>query len=63
MVETFPFMEGPLTEALFKAEAAFNQPQSVSVRASKKLLLNLTDCRLLTELSEYYLRDSSNPDH
>jgi hypothetical protein len=32
------------------------KPRSVSVRVSEKILLNLTDCRLLTGLSEVSLR-------
>ena len=58
IVETFPPVKRPLVVASLKAEAALDQSQNVSVRASEKLLLNLTDCRLLTGLSEYYLRDS-----
>ncbi|HVG42460.1 MAG TPA: hypothetical protein VM888_12675 [Chitinophagaceae bacterium] len=44
--------------ASLKTESYPDHPESISVRASEKLLLNLTDCRLLTGLSDYYLRDS-----
>jgi excisionase family DNA binding protein len=58
IIETFSPIERPLVVAPLKAKDALDQPQSVSVRASEKVLLNLTDCRLLTGLSDYYLRDS-----
>jgi excisionase family DNA binding protein len=34
------------------------EPRSASVRVSEKILLNLSDCRLLTGLSEGTLRDA-----
>ncbi len=34
------------------------EPRSASVRVSEKILLNLSDCRLLTGLSEGSLRDA-----
>jgi excisionase family DNA binding protein len=34
------------------------EPRSASVRVSEKILLNLTDCRLLTGLSDANLRDA-----
>ncbi len=34
------------------------EPRSASVRVSEKILLNLTDCRLLTRLSETSLREA-----
>jgi excisionase family DNA binding protein len=34
------------------------EPRSASVRVSEKILLNLSDCRLLTGLSEANLRDA-----
>jgi excisionase family DNA binding protein len=34
------------------------EPRSASVRVSEKILLNLTDCRLLTGLSETSLREA-----
>jgi excisionase family DNA binding protein len=42
------------------AEAIANreQPRMEAVRVSEKLLLNLTDCRLLTGLSDANLRDA-----
>jgi excisionase family DNA binding protein len=42
------------------AEAIANreQPRNEGVRVSEKLLLNLTDCRLLTGLSDANLRDA-----
>jgi len=43
-----------LAEALARSE----QPRSEGVRTSEKLLLNLTDCRLLTGLSDANLRDA-----
>jgi excisionase family DNA binding protein len=58
IVETIRPIEHLPVVAPLKAGAALEKPQSMSVRASEKLLLNLTDCRLLTGLSEYYLRDS-----
>jgi excisionase family DNA binding protein len=58
IVETFPPIERLPVVASLKTESDLDQPESVSVRASEKLLLNLTDCRLLTGLSDYYLRDS-----
>ena len=44
----------PLVEALESRE----EPRSASVRTSEKLLLNLTDCRLLTGLSDANLRNA-----
>jgi hypothetical protein len=43
-----------LVEAMMNRE----EPRSASVRTSEKLLLNLTDCRLLTGLSDANLRDA-----
>jgi excisionase family DNA binding protein len=43
-----------LVEAIAKRE----QPRMEAVRVSEKLLLNLTDCRLLTGLSDAKLRDA-----
>ncbi len=43
---------------LIEAIASREEPRSASVRTSEKLLLNLTDCRLLTGLSDANLRDA-----
>jgi excisionase family DNA binding protein len=43
---------------LAKAIANREQPRTQAVRTSEKLLLNLTDCRLLTGLSDANLRDA-----
>jgi hypothetical protein len=43
-----------LVEAITNRE----EPRSAPVRTSEKLLLNLTDCRLLTGLSDANLRDA-----
>jgi excisionase family DNA binding protein len=43
-----------LVEALTNRE----QPRSEAIRTSEKILLNLTDCRLLTGLSDANLRDA-----
>lgn len=51
-------VERRLVVSSLKSEAALDEPKSGSVRASEKLLLNITDCRLLTGLSEYFLRDT-----
>jgi predicted transcriptional regulator len=37
---------------------SIEEPRSASIRVSEKILLNLTDCRLLTGLSEASLRDA-----
>jgi excisionase family DNA binding protein len=37
---------------------SIEEPRSASVRVSEKILLNLTDCRLLTGLSETSLREA-----
>jgi excisionase family DNA binding protein len=44
--------------SLVEAMASGEKARSASVRVSEKLLLNLTDCRLLTGLSESNLRDA-----
>jgi excisionase family DNA binding protein len=41
-----------------KAIKNSDEPRSASVRTSEKLLLNLNDCRLLTGLSDDFLRDA-----
>ncbi len=41
-----------------KAIANRDEPRIASVRPSEKLLLNLNDCRLLTGLSNDFLRDA-----
>jgi excisionase family DNA binding protein len=43
---------------LVEAIASREDSRSASVRTSEKLLLNLTDCRLLTGLSDANLRDA-----
>jgi predicted transcriptional regulator len=43
-----------LVEAITNRE----EPRNASVRTSEKLLLNLTDCRVLTGLSDANLRDA-----
>jgi excisionase family DNA binding protein len=43
---------------LIEAIANREQPRIEGVRVSEKLLLNLTDCRLLTGLSDANLRDA-----
>jgi excisionase family DNA binding protein len=43
---------------LAEAIASREQPRMEAVRTSEKLLLNLTDCRLLTGLSDANLRDA-----
>jgi excisionase family DNA binding protein len=43
---------------LVEAIANREQPRSEGVRVSEKLLLNLTDCRLLTGLSDANLRNA-----
>lgn len=48
-----PFVASPV-----KAKANRDEPQSVAVQVSEKLLLNITDCRLLTGLSNNFLRDA-----
>lgn len=47
-----------LVASSVKAKATRDEPQSASLRISEKLLLNLTDCRLLTGLSNDFLRDA-----
>jgi hypothetical protein len=43
---------------LVEAIAIREEPRSASVRVTEKLLLSLNDCRLLTGLSEFSLRDA-----
>jgi predicted site-specific integrase-resolvase len=43
---------------LLNSIATLEESRSASVRVSEKLLLNLSDCRLLTGLSEQNLRDA-----
>lgn len=50
--------ERPIVASPVKAKATHDEPRSTSVRTSEKLLLNLTDCRLLTGLSNDFLRDA-----
>ncbi len=47
-----------LVAQLVEAIANREQPRMEAVRVSEKLLLNLTDCRLLTGLSDANLRDA-----
>ncbi len=47
-----------LVEALAKRE----QPRSKAIRTSEKILLNLSDCRLLTGLSDANLRSAIHED-
>jgi hypothetical protein len=44
--------------SLIEAMASREESRSASVRVSEKLLLNLSDCRFLTGLSEQNLRDA-----
>ena len=44
--------------SLMEAIGSREEPRSASVRVSEKLLLTVTDCRLLTGLSEQNLRDA-----
>jgi excisionase family DNA binding protein len=47
-----------LVAQLVEAIANREQPRIEGIRVSEKLLLNLTDCRLLTGLSDANLRDA-----
>jgi hypothetical protein len=47
-----------IVASLVEAMASREESRSASVRVSEKLLLNLSDCRLLTGLSERSLRDA-----
>jgi excisionase family DNA binding protein len=44
--------------SLVEALQSRDEPRSASVRTSEKILLNLSDCRLLTGLSADHLRDA-----
>jgi predicted Holliday junction resolvase-like endonuclease len=59
LVEAMTSREQAHVEAIRELlSGKIEEPRSASVRVSEKLLLNLSDCRLLTGLSENNLRDA-----